>query len=139
MFQYLQAPEVNIDTFKVDPLEFLYFIASFEEVVERKIKDQKGCLTRLLKYLAEELKDLVSSCIYLPTTECHKEANCLLKQRYGDPYRIVSEYRKSLKQWPKLKANDSSGFRRFRRTQKLFSCFIQNYLYTYRTDGTGNH
>jgi len=113
----LQAPDIELDTFNGDPLEFLFFITTFAEAVETKIKDQRGRLTRLLKYLTGEPKDLVSSCVYLSSSECYKEAKRMLTDRYGDPYKIMSAYRKEIKAWPKLKANDSTSFSKFSQIQ----------------------
>ena len=44
------APEVEIETFKGDLLEYHYFISVFRKVVELKIDDPHGRLVRLLKY-----------------------------------------------------------------------------------------
>ena len=59
------APEVELDTFEGDPLEFRYFMSSFEEVVENKVTDPKGRLTRLIQYKGEA-KDLIKPCIQQP-------------------------------------------------------------------------
>ena len=37
----------------------------------------------------------------------------LLKKRYGDPYKLLSAYRKEIQNWPLLKAGDGYAFRRF--------------------------
>ena len=44
------APEIDIDVFGGNPLEFHYFMAVFDEAVEKKIEDPRGKLTRLIKY-----------------------------------------------------------------------------------------
>ena len=113
MLKHLQAPNIEIDYFSGDPLSFTYFLATFEEVVESKIDEQRGCLTRLLKYLRGEPKDLVSSCIYMASEVCYSEAKRILVERYGDPNRILGEYRKQLKAWPKVKPNDTAALRKF--------------------------
>ena len=41
------APELDIDTFDGDPMEFHYFMAIFHEVVERKVDDAWRRLTQL--------------------------------------------------------------------------------------------
>lgn len=92
MLNHLQAPQVDIDTFDGNPLDYLYFMATFVEAVEKKVKEPRGCLTRLLKYLVGEPKELISSCIYLPSSTCYQEAKNLLYKQYGDPYRILSNY-----------------------------------------------
>ena len=44
------APGVDLDELRGDPLEYTYFRAAFRDVVERKVTDPRGRLTRLLKY-----------------------------------------------------------------------------------------
>ena len=113
MMGYLQAPDADISPFYGNPLNFEFFMASFHEAVERKIRDPKGCLTRLLRYLKGEPHELVQGCIYMPSDQGFKYAKELLKKRYGDPYRVYSEYMKELKEWPKIKPNDAQAFRKF--------------------------
>ena len=62
----LQAPEVDIDTFSGNPIDFQCFLATFIQAVETKIEDPYGRLTRLIKYTDGEAKELIKSCIYLP-------------------------------------------------------------------------
>ena len=45
------APDLDIDVFNGNPLNFKYFMTWFREVVERKIEDAHGQLTRLIKYM----------------------------------------------------------------------------------------
>ena len=54
---HMQAPDLEMDDFDGNPLNFLYFITNFKEVIETKIKDKRGRLTRLIQYLhGEKLK-----------------------------------------------------------------------------------
>ena len=64
MLNLQSAPEVSIDIFDGDCMEYHYFIATFEEVVESKVADQVGRLTRLIRYTAGEAKELVKHCIH---------------------------------------------------------------------------
>jgi len=48
---------VTIDISNGNPLELKYFITTFEEVVETKIADGKGRLTRLIQFTSGEAKD----------------------------------------------------------------------------------
>ena len=50
------APEIDIDVFGGDPLEFHYFMAAFGETVEKRLEEPRGKLTRLMKYTPEEIK-----------------------------------------------------------------------------------
>ena len=44
------APDVDIDVFDGNPLNFKYFMSLFRQVVESKMKDPRGRLARLIKY-----------------------------------------------------------------------------------------
>lgn len=112
MLGYLQAPQIELDTFSGNPLDYDCFMVMFKESVEKRIRDPQSCLARLMKYLEGEAKELVTGCIHLPPAEGYKYAKELLQRRYGDKHRIACEYMKELKNWPKLKANDSASYRK---------------------------
>ena len=65
LFQQHGAPEVEVDKFSGNPLEYQYFSAMFKEVVERKIESPVGRLTRLIKFTDGETKNLIKHCIHL--------------------------------------------------------------------------
>ncbi|XP_057302738.1 uncharacterized protein LOC130636904 [Hydractinia symbiolongicarpus] len=87
LVNHLQAPSVEIDTFSGNCID--YFITTFSEVVETRISDSRGRLTRLLKYLKDEAKELVESCVYLPPDKGYEKARQLLEKNNGDQYRIM--------------------------------------------------
>ena len=91
------APELEIDTFDEDPMEFHYFLAIFHEVVEKKVDDEQGRLTRLIKFTKGEAKEMVKTCIQLPPEAGFKTVKRLLHERYGDPHRITAAYRNQIK------------------------------------------
>ena len=64
LFQQQGAPEVEVDKFSGNPLEYQYFSTMFKEVVERKIKDPVGRLKCLIKFTDGEAKDLIKHCIH---------------------------------------------------------------------------
>ena len=53
------APEVEVETFRGDPLEYYYYISVFREAVELKIDDPHDRLVRLLKYTEGEVRDTI--------------------------------------------------------------------------------
>ena len=57
------APEIDIDVFGGKPWEFHYFVAVFDEPVEKKIEDPRGKLIRLIKYATGEVKERIKNCI----------------------------------------------------------------------------
>ena len=58
--QQQSVPDIQTDLFDEKPLEFNYFMSLFEELVEGKIEDQKGRVTRLIKFKTGEAKEAVS-------------------------------------------------------------------------------
>ena len=81
-------------------------------MVEKKVKDPAGRLTRLIKYTHGDAKELIKSCMY-DTEYSYEKAKRLLKSRYGDPHRVLSVYCKELKEWKFIKSGDSVSLRKF--------------------------
>ena len=57
------APEVKIDSFSGDPLEFTYFIQNFKDIIESTVDSQSGGLNRLIKYTKGEAKELIKQAL----------------------------------------------------------------------------
>ena len=112
LFQLQSAPDIDLDVFNGDPLEFNFFITSFQEVVEKKIKDSVGRLQRLINFTTGDAKELAKSCVY-DTQYGYDTAKRLLKSRYGDPHRVLSAYSKELKEWKFIRSGDSDSLRKF--------------------------
>ena len=130
LFQLHSAPEIDLEVFKGDPLEFSFFMTSFQEVVEKKVKDSIGRLTRLIKYTSGDAKELVKGCIY-DKEHGYSRAKKLLTTQYGDPHRILSTYSKELKEWKFIKYGDSLSLRKFYTFLLKCSCIVEgNYLNT---------
>ena len=115
----MQTPTATSSTrsgyrcFDGNPLNYHYFMALFSEVVETKIEDPRGRLTRLLKYTVGEAKELIKHCIKLPHDKGYKYAKSLLEKTYGNPHKILSSFRKEVKDWPQVKFVDAKAFCKF--------------------------
>ena len=86
LYQLLQqqaAPEVNMEVFDGNLLDFKYFVSIFQEVVKTKLEDPRRRLTRLIQYTSGKAKDLVKNCIYLPSEVGYREGMKILYSRYG--------------------------------------------------------
>ena len=115
LYQLLKAqsaPEVDVEAFDGNPLNFTFFMMMFKEVVETKIDDQKGRLTRLLKYTTGEARETIKHCIQYKENGYDKAVK-LLHKRYGDPHLILATYRKQIRDWPTIKFSDGKSFREF--------------------------
>ena len=113
LLQYQGAPEVKIDKFNSNPFEYQYFVSMFDQVVEKKVSDQTGRLTRLLRFSGGETKELIKHCIHLPPETGYETAVRLLNNRYGNPYYLLASYRKEIKAFPSVNPGVASGFRKF--------------------------
>ena len=102
-----------MEVFDGDLLNFKYFVSINQEVVETKLEDPRGRLTQLIQHTSGEGKDLVKKCVYLPAEKGYREAMRILHNSCGDPHKILAAYRKEIKKWSAVKADDAAGFRRF--------------------------
>ena len=109
------APDVEIDVFSGDPLEYTYFITNFKEIVERSIDGQTARLNRLIKYTTGEAKELIKHCVHESKADCYDKAINLLNKEYGNKYKICSAYMEELRKWPQIKQNDAAAYKKFYR------------------------
>ena len=85
----------------------------FHELAEKRIEDPRGRLTRLIKYTKGDPKEMIKHCVQQPAAVGYDNAKKLLQQKYGNPYSIMSMYRKEFKTWPQLKNGDGGSFQKF--------------------------
>ena len=84
------APEIEIDIFDGNPMEFHCFMPVFKEVVEKRVDDEREKLTCSIKYAKGDAKDMAENCIQLPPEDGFKIAKHMLNERYGDAHRIIA-------------------------------------------------
>ena len=113
LFQRQGAPEVEVDKFSGNPLKYQYFSTMFKEVVERRIKDPAGRLTRLIKFTDGEATDLIKHCIHLAPFIGYDTAIMLLNKRYGNPLLLLASYRKEIESLALVKPGNAMGFTKF--------------------------
>ena len=51
------APDFDTDVFSGNPMDFHYFMAAFNEIVEKKVDDPRGKLIQLIKYTTGDAKE----------------------------------------------------------------------------------
>ena len=66
----------------------------FHEIVEKKFDKPRGKLTRLIKYTKGNTKEMIKHCIQQPRAPGFKNAKALWERKYGNPYNIMTMYRK---------------------------------------------
>ena len=98
LLQLHAAPEVHMEQFDSNFLNYHYFMALFAEVVEAKIEEPRGRLTKLIKFTTEEARKLIKHCIQLPHNRGYQHTSALLERTYGNPHKILSSYWKEIKE-----------------------------------------
>ena len=58
----MNLPKVELETYNGDPMQYLTFIAAFEENVDKVIRDSQIKLTRLLQYTTGDAKSAIRTC-----------------------------------------------------------------------------
>ena len=66
LLQYQGAPQIAIDKFGGNSLDYQYFKSMFNTVAKKKASDQMRRLTRQLKFTGGEAKESIKLCIHLP-------------------------------------------------------------------------
>ncbi len=111
MMKLSSAPVVKLDEFSGNVLEFEYFKANLKEMVQDKVKDQRGRLMRLLQCTSGEAKDLIKGCVHENSNTCFDKAMDLLNKEYGDVHAITCAYLKELRSWPSVRNNDAKAYK----------------------------
>ena len=70
------APNVEIQEFTVNPMDYHYFMPVFKESVKCKIDDTHGRLVRHLKYTEGEARETTKHCIQQPADIGYDRATC---------------------------------------------------------------
>ena len=85
----LQAPKVDLPTFKGDPMQYHIFMRAFDDNVERVMSDPSSKLARLMQLCAGEAARVIQGCTLMRPERGYVRARQLLKDRYGDEFLIA--------------------------------------------------
>ena len=116
----LILPDVKVLTFSGDPIEYSYFLRSFENLIEAKTISDSARLFYLVQYTSGDVQDLIRSCLTMEPTEWYKEAKRLLKEKYGQNYKIAAAFVNRVNQVAAIRAEDGAGLQKF--SVLLISC-----------------
>ena len=74
MMKPQSKPEIDLDVFDGNPLNFNYYMAVFREAFGKEIEDLRERLTGLIKYTTGDMKDLIKNYIQLPAKDSYEAA-----------------------------------------------------------------
>ena len=84
-------------------------MALFNEVVEKRIDDQSGRLTKLVKYTSGSIEGM-KHCVQEPPTMSYQHAKKILVEKYRNSYQVMLEYRKEIKACPIIRSGNAKGY-----------------------------
>ena len=100
--QQSYLPSLTLTKFSDDPLEYFTFVRSFESQIEINVSANDVRLQYLEQYPHVEPKDLIQGCLHLDKDIGSLEPKGLLKEKYGNSYKISNAYLKKINEWPGL-------------------------------------
>ena len=81
LLNVMHLPKVEVDKFDGNPLEYLTFIAVFDEVVDSTVMDGQVKLTRLLQYTSGSAKAAIRNCALIGGESGYSQARDILHNR----------------------------------------------------------
>ena len=116
----LTLPQPNLQVFSGNPIDYLDFIRAFEHQVERKTPTPSARLYYLVQHTKGPVQELMKSCLSMRDDQGYQEAKRLLKERYGQSYKIAAAHVRRLVDGPAIRADDGSALQQF--SIQLTSC-----------------
>ena len=89
------------------------FVRAFENLIETKTSSPNSRLYYLVQYTSSEVKELMQSCLSMKPEEGYKTARTLLKDRYGQSYKIATALVDRVTKSPQIKADNGPALQRY--------------------------
>ncbi|KAL2086463.1 hypothetical protein ACEWY4_017522 [Coilia grayii] len=102
-------PQGSIPIFDGQVLEYKSFIHSFQNMIERKTDNNRDRLQFLIQYTKGQAQRLVKSCEYMAPDRGYQMAMKLLKENFGNEYKISCAFLDKALSWPQIKSEDSKS------------------------------
>ena len=109
----MTLPQPEISVFSGDPVEYSDFVRAFENLIESKTSSPNSRLYYLVQYTSGEVKELMQSCLSMDPKEGYKTARALLKDRYGQSYKIATALIDRVTKTPQIKSDDGPALQRY--------------------------
>ena len=104
-----RLPEIVIPKFNGDPLEYDSFIRTSDSRIASRTNDGSEKMHYLDQYTSGIPKQIVRSCMHIPTGLGYVEARRQLDERSGDRFLLAQTYLKRLETWPTIQKDDVKG------------------------------
>ena len=98
--------------FDGDPVNYYNFVQSFTNLIEAKTTDSKMRLYYLVQFSRGDVHDLMKSCLVMEPDRGYIEARRLLKEKYGQGYKIATALVERLINGPPIKNEDCNALQK---------------------------
>ncbi|PFX28501.1 hypothetical protein AWC38_SpisGene6805 [Stylophora pistillata] len=109
----MSLPQPEISVFSGHPVKYSDFVRAFENLIESKTSSPSSRLYYLVQYTSGEVKELMQSCLSMDPAEGYKTARALLKDTYGESYKIATALIDQVTKSPQIKADDGPALQRY--------------------------
>lgn len=109
----LMLPKPEVPVFDGDPIEYQTFVRAFENLIEANTDSHNARLYYLIQYTRSDVKELMKSCLSMKDEEGYLKARQLLKERYGQDYKIATSYIERVTNGPPIKSENAAALQRF--------------------------
>ena len=116
----LTLPQPSMPVFSGNPVDYCDFTRSFEHLIESKTASASARLYYLIQHTSGSVQELMRSCLSMNEDEGYTKARKLLKERYGQNYRIAAAHVQRLIEGPPIKSEDGTALQQF--SVQLTSC-----------------
>jgi hypothetical protein len=96
LIKAIRLPTTQLVAFDGDPLKFLTFMRSFENLLEDCTNDDAARLMRLVAYCTGKARNVIECCTVMNPVNGYARAKTLLKQRFGNDYLIAEVWIKKI-------------------------------------------
>nr|XP_054607751.1 uncharacterized protein LOC129167238 [Nothobranchius furzeri] len=106
-------PQREIPVFDGNPLQCISFFKAFEHCVEGKTSSYQDCLYFLEQYTRGQPRELVRSCMHMPSQQGYQKAKGLLMEHFGNEHKIATAYMDKVICWPAIKTEEIQALQDF--------------------------
>jgi len=113
MFDMMQLPAVELTEFDGNPLQYYLFIRQFKNSVEYQTIPDGHKLARLFRYCTGKARKVIESCAVMEPSEGYTKAMKLLRERFGDKYKLSEAWIAKVTNGPLIGSRDGEKLQEF--------------------------
>ena len=122
MIDTMQLPKCELTKFDGEPLKYWMFIKSFDATVGNTSVGPNVKLNRLFYYCEGEALAVIQCCAVMEPQEGYTKARELLRERFGNDYKITETWVQRLTEGPRVMPGDKKAIQKL--ADDLRSCTV---------------